>query len=166
MYRYPLRLRTNCEDLTFRIGQTTPTAENVKISDLGVVQWQVPRDQTPGDYRVLVAITDSQRRRTSFPFRVEVTPAKSAPADDNASPRTASPPSRTGFSQKRSPPRPARTWSFWASGRTFDGRFIKLLPDDKIRIRRNDGRIYDLPLDRLAEKDGQFVRSQTQKEKN
>ena len=52
---------------------------------------------------------------------------------------------------------PNRTWTS-ADGRTIEARFIDE-KKDKVRIRRTDGRVFNIPLDNLSEEDQKYVKS-------
>jgi formylglycine-generating enzyme required for sulfatase activity len=52
---------------------------------------------------------------------------------------------------------PLRTWTS-ADGRTIEARFIDE-KKDKVRIRRTDGRVFNIPLDNLSEEDQKYVKS-------
>ena len=52
---------------------------------------------------------------------------------------------------------PIRTWTS-ADGRTIEARFIDE-KKDKVRIRRTDGRVFNIPLDNLSEEDQKYVKS-------
>jgi len=52
---------------------------------------------------------------------------------------------------------PIRTWTS-ADGRTIEARFIDE-KKDTVRIRRTDGRVFNIPLDNLSEEDQKYVES-------
>lgn len=117
----------------------------------GVLSWPVPPDFGAELVQVAVAIQGpgGAKLKHAFPLRVRRGPPPAIGA-------TAIPPSPKPKEPTAAEAPPLRTWTDAKTGRTLRGRMLGL-KNGKVRLQRDDGQVFEIPLERFSEPDRQYA---------